>query len=209
MIAILDYGAGNLRSVKYAFDHLGADSRITADPEEIRRADRLVFPGVGAAGWAMDNLKQSGLDVELRHVIKTHKPLLGICIGMQLVFEYSHEDGGVDCLGILPGRVERFRPPRGCPDKVPHMGWNTVTWRRPHPLFEGIEADTHFYFVHSYYVTAGRAEDVVATADYADTTFTAGAARDSALFVQFHPEKSGRPGLRLLSNFMRWRGNVS
>jgi glutamine amidotransferase len=205
MIAIIDYKAGNLTSVKLAFDALGQANAITADPAVIRAAERVVFPGVGAAGSAMRNIRDLGLEPVLREVIASGRPFLGICVGTQILFEFSEEDGGTPCLGILPGRVALFRPPDGR-DKVPHMGWNQMAIRRPHPLLAGIADNSDFYFVHSYYPQPGRPEDVLGTTDYAGVAFAAMVGRGNLAATQFHVEKSGKIGLRLLENFCRWDG---
>lgn len=208
MIAIIDYKAGNLTSVKLAFDALEQANVITADPAVIRAAERVVFPGVGAAGSAMQNLRQLALVPVLQEVIASGRPFLGICVGTQILFDFSEEDGGTACLGILPGRVQLFRPsdPR---DKVPHMGWNQMRIRRPHPLLAGIADDSDFYFVHSFYPAPARGEDVIGTTDYADVAFAAMVGRGNIAATQFHVEKSGRVGLKVLENFGRWDGSVT
>ncbi len=185
MLAIVDYKAGNLTSVRNAFAALGVEATVTRDPAEIRAAARVVFPGVGAAGSAMENLRALGLEEPVRAAATSGKPFLGICLGMQILFEHSEEDGGVDLLGILPGRVRRFPDVPGF--KVPEIGWNQVG---------GLE----YYFVHSYYAeltpyTAG-------VTDYAGVTFTAMAKKGALWACQFHPEKSGRVGLDLLKEWL-------
>lgn len=203
MIAIIDYRAGNLTSVKLAFDAIGREAVITDDPVCILEAERVVFPGVGAAGAAMRHLNALHLADTLRHVAGRGTPFLGICLGTQIILEHSEEDGGVDTLGLLPGCVIRFTPSERY-DKVPHMGWNRVMPRMPHPVFEGIADGTEFYFVHSYYPAPALDSCILGTTDYAGVTFAAALARDSIVATQFHPEKSGRAGLRLLDNFCRW-----
>lgn len=203
MIAIIDYKAGNLTSVRLAFETLGADARITSDPADIRAADRILFPGVGAAASTMENLRASGLVDTLRERIAAGTPFLGICMGMQVLFDHSEEDGGVPCLGFLPGTVKRFVP-RTHADKIPEMGWNQAKAVRPHPLLEGIPDGSDFYFVHSYYVSTARSEDIVCTTEHAGTVFCSMAGRGNLAATQFHPEKSGKMGLRLLENFTRW-----
>ena len=205
MLAIVDYKAGNLTSVKLAFDALGQENVITSDPAVIRAAARVVFPGVGAAGSAMQNLRDLGLVGVLREVIASGRPFLGICVGTQILFDFSEEDGGTDCLGILPGRVVLFHPPN-TRDKVPHMGWNQVRIRWQHPLLAGIADDSDFYFVHSYYPQPAHAEDVIGATDYAGVTFAAMVGRNNVAAVQFHTEKSGPVGLKLLENFSTWNG---
>ena len=207
MIAIVDYKAGNLTSVLRALERLGQQAVITGDPEMIRRAGRVLFPGVGAAGEAMRNLRELGLVDVLREVART-KPFLGICLGYQILFEHSDEDGGVECLGILPGRVVRFPEPLRSPHeprplKVPHMGWNEVRFTRRHPVWEGVPAGSEFYYVHSYYPVP-QPEDVCAETEYG-VTFAGGVARGTLVGFQSHPEKSGEPGLRLLKNFCTWK----
>lgn len=203
MICVLDYKAGNVRSVLRALAGLGHEAVFTADPAEVARADRVIFPGVGAAGSCMENLCAAGLDDALRAVVAAGRPLLGICVGMQLLFEHSDEDGGVPCLGILPGRVVRFAP-RDPACKVPHMGWNSVRRRRDDPLFAGVDDGTPAYFVHSYHCVPQRDADVLAEADHGGT-FCATVRRGALVAVQFHPEKSGPAGLRLLDNFCKGR----
>lgn len=205
MITVVDYKAGNLTSVRLAFEHLGAQVQITDQPEPILAAERVVFPGVGAAQASMGNLRRLGLLEPLREVVGRGTPFLGICIGMQLLFERSEEDGGTETLGILPGDVKRFRPPDSmC--KVPQMGWNRVCIRRPHPLLAGIEDESEFYFVHSYYPAPSDQSVIVGQTDYADVVFTSIAARANVFATQFHPERSGRIGLRVLDHFCTWDG---
>jgi glutamine amidotransferase len=192
MTAIVDYRAGNLTSVKYAFAALGEDTVVTSDPAVVRSADRVVFPGVGAARSAIDNLRELGL-VEAVREVAVSKPFLGICLGMQILFERSEEDGGVETLGVLPGRVRRF--PRAPGFKVPEIGWNQVRGMGVVGVPDGCE----FYFVHSYY--AEKCPFTVGVAEYAGVEFTAAVRRGALFAVQFHPEKSGRFGLALLKEF--------
>ena len=205
MIAIVDYEAGNLTSVKLALDALGAKSCITPDPAIVRKAERVVFPGVGAAGAAMRSLHARGLAQALRDTVAAGTPLLAVCVGMQLLFERSEEDGGTEALGILPGRVQRFAPadPRV---KIPHMGWNAVQQARPHPLLAGIADATEFYFVHSYYCAPAAPELTVARTAYAGLDFSCAVARGNVFATQFHPERSGRFGLRIYERFLEWPG---
>jgi glutamine amidotransferase len=205
-IAIVDYGAGNQTSVRRALDHLGVACVITADPEVITRAAGVIFPGVGAAGQAMNRLLAEGMDHVLHTVVDRGIPLLGVCLGCQILTAHSEEDNGTAMLGIVPGRCLRFDPKDskareedGSPIRVPHMGWNRLRERRPDPLFEGIAEDAQFYFVHSYYVSIP-AELALALCRYG-VDFCAAYGRDRLWAVQFHPEKSGPPGLRLLRNF--------
>ena len=205
MITIVDYKAGNLTSVRLAFEHLGAEVEIADRPEPVRAATRVVFPGVGAAQASMDSLRELGLLEPLRQAVGRGTPFLGICIGMQLLFEHSEEDGGTDTIGILPGEVKRFRPSDPmC--KIPQIGWNRVRFRRTHPLLDGIEDDSEFYFVHSYYPAPSDPSVIVGQTDYADVVFTSIAARGNVFATQFHPERSGRIGLRILDNFCTWDG---
>lgn len=211
-VAVLDYGGGNLRSVVKALEHV-AERRheivVTADPEIARAAQRLVFPGQGAIGQCMKGLCAAGLDATLRDGLNG-KPFLGICLGLQSLLENSEEDDGVETLGLIPGTARRFpigvRDGRGAVCKVPHIGWNRVQRKRPHPLWRGIENGAHFYFVHSYYADLGAAPEAVASTDYAALSFTSAVARKSIFATQFHPEKSQRSGLRLLANFLSWDG---
>ncbi len=208
MIAIIDYEAGNLTSVQRAVSHLGAPCRVTRRVEDILSAERVIFPGVGAAGSAMASLKRLGLDAALRRVLEAGRPVLGICLGTQIILEYSQEDD-TDCLGLLPGRTVRFprdhRDQKGRPLKVPHMGWNKVEWQQEHPVFAGLPPEAEFYFVHSFHPALTSRRDVVGVTEYG-YRFDSVMARDNLAAVQFHPEKSGRPGLRILENFIRWDG---
>ena len=202
MTAIVDYGAGNLTSVRYAFEAVGADAAVTRDPEEVRAADRVVFPGVGAAKSAMESLRASGLEAAVREAAAA-KPFLGICLGMQILFERSDEDGGVDTLGVLPGHVRRFPDVTGF--KVPEIGWNQVKPRVPRVSHashvpNGREAVKEFYFVHSYY--AELCPWTVGVSEYAGVEFTAMVKKDRLWACQFHPEKSGRVGLDLIREWL-------
>ena len=189
MTAIIDYKAGNLTSVKNAFAALGAETLVTSDPQAIASADRVVFPGVGAAKSAMENLTAFGL-VDAVKTAAAAKPFLGICLGMQILFDHSEEDGGVDCLGILPGRVRRFPSVPGF--KVPEIGWNSVDVAG--------QPSREYYFVHSYY--AEIVPETVGVTEYAGVKFTAMARKGNLLACQFHPEKSGRIGLELLKEWL-------
>jgi len=203
-IAIIDYGAGNLTSVRLALEALGIAGEITSEPERVRCAERVIFPGVGAAGAAMRRLRDSGLAEAIRDVVRRGTPFLGICLGTQILFDCSEEDGGTVCLGLAPGRVRRFRP-RNRTDKVPQMGWNSVRQARRHVLFDGIEDGSEFYFVHSYYPEPADAAWIIGETEYAGVEFAAAIGRGHVAATQFHPEKSGRVGLRLLENFCRWQ----
>ena len=210
MIAILDYRAGNLTSVERALHYLGFPCQITDSSEVIEKAERIIFPGVGAAGKSMENLKRLGLDVLLRERMQAGVPVLGICVGLQVLFDYS-EENDTPCLGILPGKVRLFpagmRARTGELLKIPHMGWNDVTFTGEHPVFENIPAGSEFYFVHSFYPEPTEEAKVVGRVDYGITFATAMADRN-LVAVQFHPEKSGPPGLQLLRNFCRWNGEA-
>lgn len=198
MIAIVDYGIGNLGSVTKAFRHVGAESVLTGDLETLRRADALILPGDGAFGATMDEVRSRGLVPVLQEAAAAGKPLLGICIGMQLLFEESEEHGIHRGLGLLPGRVRRF--PEGL--VVPHMGWNRLKPHQPHTLLDGIAAGSHVYFVHSYFCDAP-ADVVLAYSDYGKD-FPAIVGRGGILGVQFHPEKSQTVGLKMIENFVRF-----
>ncbi|MBL7076609.1 MAG: imidazole glycerol phosphate synthase subunit HisH [Kiritimatiellae bacterium] len=205
MIAIIDYRAGNLTSVRLACESLGLDAQITSDPAAIRRAERVIFPGVGAAGAAMGHLNELGLVNTLRMVVDSGLPFLGICLGTQIILGHSEEDGGVDTIGLLDGNVRLFRP--GDPlVKVPQIGWNSVKQKRSHPIFEGIEDESEFYFVHSYHPAPTDPDCVLGETDYAGVTFASVMGKGNLVATQFHPEKSGRIGLRLLNNFANWNG---
>ena len=199
MTTVIDYKAGNLASVRLAFGALGEEVCVTSDPAAIRRATRLVFPGVGAAGAAMQTLRSAGLDTLIRERVASGVPFLGICLGMQILFDFSEEDGGVPTLGILPGRVVRFRPSAF---KIPHMGWNEAVQKRAHPLLAGIPDKSHFYFVHSYHPVPDNDGDIVCRTSYNDVTFASMVSRANVAATQFHPEKSGEAGLRILRNFL-------
>lgn len=205
MIAIVDYRAGNLTSVRLACDTLGAAAEITDRADRIRAAERVIFPGVGAAGSAMQNLRDLGLVEVIGEVVARGTPFLGICVGTQILFAHSEEDGGTEGLGLLPGSVKLFRPDDPF-DKVPQMGWNAVAQVRAHPLFDGVEDNSEFYFVHSYYPDPSHREVVLGETAYAGVRFAAVVGRANLVATQFHTEKSGRVGLRLLENFVNWDG---
>lgn len=197
MIAIIDYGAGNLQSVEKALRHLGCQCQITADPGELAAAQAAVLPGVGAFGDAMGQVRARGLEEPIRQFVSSGKPFLGICLGLQILFEESEESPGVKGLGLLRGRVLRLPKESGL--KIPHIGWNSLSVGKPGGLFAGVEGEPYVYFVHSYYLRAE--EDVVtATAEYG-TTIHAAVQKGNLLACQFHPEKSGQVGLSLLENF--------
>jgi len=196
VLAIIDYGMGNLHSVSKAIERLGYEAAVTSDPDAVASARGVILPGVGAFGDAMRELRRTGLGDAVRQFARSGKPLLGICLGMQLLFSRSEEHGDHEGLDLLPGKVVRFRGPY----KVPHMGWNRLTFERPHPLFEGLEPG-HVYFVHSYYAVPERRDDLLATTDYFQPV-AAIVGRDNVLGMQFHPEKSGMFGIRLLGKFL-------
>ena len=198
-VVIVDYGAGNLRSVARAVAHAGFDAAVTADPRAIEGARALIVPGVGAAADTMANLRSGGLVEPIREYIASGRPFLGVCMGMQALFEVSEEGGEHECLGVLGGRIVRF--PQGL--TVPHMGWNTVHLPTPHPVFEGVPQDSYFYFVHSYHAQPADPAVVVGATEYEGVTFPAAVGRGNLLATQFHPEKSGADGLRLYANFLR------
>ena len=201
---IIDYDAGNLRSVQRACAEVGLSAEISSDPERLRHAPRVIFPGVGAAGSAMRSLQRNGLDEALREVINTGTPVLGICLGLQISFDRSEEDNQ-QTLGLLPGQVRRFSFDR--PElKIPHMGWNEVRLEKPHPVLSGLEPGDEFYFVHGYYPEPADRAQIYALTEY-ETDFACAVGRDNYFATQFHPEKSGRVGLRLLEAFAGWSGS--
>ena len=197
MIALIDYGAGNLRSVQNALGRLGATCAIVSTPEDLARARAIIFPGVGAAAPAMAGLRDHGLDQAIIAAIRGGVPFLGICLGMQLLFDWSAEDGAA-CLGVIPGAVERLTTR----EKLPHVGWNTLDHVRPHPVLERLEGQA-FYFVHSY-VVVPRYPAVAAGETTHGAPFVSAIARQGLVGVQFHPERSGTAGLHLLENFLRF-----
>lgn len=211
MIGIIDYNAGNIRSVERALASLGIEYKISKRPADLEKADRLIFPGVGEARYAMGELRATGFDSFIKDRVAAGTPLLGICLGTQIIFSHS-EESDTPCLGLVPGAVRLFPKEfreRGL--KVPHMGWNSLTLRNGGPaLFSGIPEDTDFYFVHSYYIDPEDAKTVTATADYGIDVPCA-IRYGSIEAFQFHPEKSGAPGLRILANFAgkRFGGGAS
>jgi imidazole glycerol-phosphate synthase subunit HisH len=200
---IIDYDAGNLRSVQRACHEVGAHAEITADPDRLRGADRIIFPGVGAAGPAMRSLRARGMDQALLEAIRAGVPVFGICLGMQISLDHS-EENDQNTLGILPGAVRRFAFERR-DLKIPHMGWNEVRVVRPHPLLQDVQPGEEFYFVHGYYPRPQRPEDVFAVTDY-EVEFACAIGRDNYFGMQCHPEKSGRAGLKVLKRFLEWNG---
>lgn len=209
-IAVIDYGMGNLHSVAKALEHVcpGARVSITADPALVEDADRVVFPGVGAIRDCMGEIKRLNVGDVVSQAMKS-KPVLAICVGMQALLQSSEENGGVDCLGLLPGEVKFFGDnlvgSEGEKLKVPHMGWNNVQQTIDHPLWQGIEQNSRFYFVHSYYVVPEADAHVAGRCDYG-VNFAAALSHNNLFAVQFHPEKSADAGLQLLRNFCNWNG---
>lgn len=208
MISIIDYKAGNLTSVRRALDRLSIPCRITRDPEQVLQSDRVIFPGVGAAGEAMKTLQSEGLDQAIRAFFLSGRPLLGICLGTQVILDYS-EENRTACLGILAGQVVRFPSPHldaaGGTLKIPHMGWNQVAWAREHPLIRSIPRQSSFYFVHAYYPVPKDSQCILGTTSYG-LDFPSALAYRNLVALQFHPEKSGPPGLALLKAFSEWEG---
>ena len=198
MIAILDYDAGNIKSVEKALNHLGQETILTRDFHEILRADKVILPGVGSFGDAMAHLKKYELDRAIREVVAEKKPFLGICLGLQLLFRSSDESPGVEGIGLLDGEIVSIPPKEGY--KIPHMGWNSIEIKEGAGLFRGIENQSYVYFVHSYYLKADHPEDVAATTDYI-VPIHASVEHGNVFACQFHPEKSGDVGLQILRNF--------
>lgn len=200
MIVIIDYGMGNLRSVQKAIEAIGHEARITERPEDVRSASRVILPGVGAFEDAMRRLNDSGLGESFREAVTSGKPCLGVCLGLQLLFEESEEDGRHRGLGLLPGRVVRFRPAEGL--KIPHMGWNSLRVSRPCPILKGLPPDPFVYFVHSYHASETQENDVAAVTEHG-SLFPSVVWRENLMACQFHPEKSQRVGLAMYANFVR------
>ncbi|MCH8291313.1 imidazole glycerol phosphate synthase subunit HisH [Candidatus Poribacteria bacterium] len=199
MIAIIDYGAGNLTSVERAVTYLGCDGKITADAETILKSEKVIFPGVGAAQATMDNLNSGELAEILRTCYQLGKPMLGICIGIQILFDHSEEED-TECLGLLPGVVKKFEATNIL--KVPQIGWNEVNQIQPHPIFQGIPDPAHFYFVNSYYPVPQNAADAIGKTTYG-VEFCSVVAHENLIATQFHLEKSGKIGLKMLDNFLQ------
>jgi len=210
-VAVIDYGMGNLHSVSKAIEHVAPDAKVlvTSDPALIREADRVVLPGVGAIRDCMAEIRRLGVD-ELVREVSQDRPFLGICVGMQALMQHSEENGGVDCIDLLPGKVKFFGDPLMEGDarlKVPHMGWNRVSQIKTHPLWQGIDDNERFYFVHSYYVKMNSDDDVLGRTEYG-LPIDAVVGRSNIFAVQFHPEKSQHSGLALLKNFTQWNGKL-
>jgi len=205
MIAVIDYEIGNLRSVQKAIERVGGDARLVRTPDELARADKIILPGVAAFGDAIRELGGLGLIEPIREAVAAGTPYLGFCLGLQLLFDVSYEDGEHRGLGILPGKVVRFNFNReaGAPRlSVPHMGWNQIRWTRPCPMLEGIDDGAHVYFAHSYYVVPEDTDIVQTTTEYG-LEFASSVWKDNVFATQFHPEKSQAVGLKLLENFVR------
>lgn len=203
MVAIIDYGAGNLSSVKKALEYLGAECEITQDKDLIMSASHVILPGVGSFGDAMASMQERGLVEIIKTVATSGKPFLGICLGLQLLFESSEESDGVSGLGLLKGRIIEIPKADGL--KVPHMGWNSVSVKQSDGIFKGIDEDSYFYFVHSYYLS-GAEDDVVAGVTEYGVDIQCAVQKNNLCATQFHPEKSGKIGLKLLENFLAMEG---
>ena len=203
MLALIDYDAGNIRSVEQALAYLGEPSVITRDPAVLRAADKVILPGVGAFGDAMEKLRDFGLVEVIREIVEGGTPFLGICLGLQLLYESSEEAPGVKGLGLLPGRIRRIPPGEG--RKIPHMGWNSLTLQNGGRLFCGVPEGAYVYFVHSYYLEAQEPQTVKAVTEYG-VEIHAAVEKGNLFACQFHPEKSGGTGLRILQNFVELSG---
>lgn len=202
MLVIIDYRAGNLTSVVRSVKALGVAGEVTQDPEVAAKASRIIFPGVGAAGKAMAILRELKLDQALRRAFDRGVPILGICLGAQIVLDYS-EENDTPCLGLLPGRTQALQPQPGL--KIPHMGWNRVQFLQSHPVFQGLPPDAEYYFVHSYYPAPARESMVLGVTQHGQE-FPSAVGWRNLVATQFHPEKSGRFGLKILENFLAWDG---
>ncbi|NNC24439.1 imidazole glycerol phosphate synthase subunit HisH [Salinisphaera sp. USBA-960] len=211
-VGIIDYGMGNLHSIGKALDHVssGESIEVSSDPKNLATKDRLILPGVGAIGYCMNELARLGLDDMVRRFIET-RPLMGICLGIEMLMAHSEESGGVSCLGAFDGDTVAFASPDAQPDgrrrKIPHMGWNQIRQTRDHQLWQNIDAASWFYFVHSYYALPTNANDIAGTTTYG-LEFASVLLRPNVFAVQFHPEKSQSPGLQLLANFLAWNGQA-
>jgi imidazole glycerol-phosphate synthase subunit HisH len=208
LIAVVDYEAGNLASVKRSLKALEAQVTVTQDPTVVARAEKIIFPGVGAAGQAMSNLQRLGLDQALHQAWAAGKPILGICLGAQIIMSHSAEND-TRCLGLLPGEVRRLNADTAAPAgeryKIPHMGWNQVRFCNDHPVFRGIPEGAEFYFVHSYYPAPANTNQILGVTEYGQE-FISVVGHNNLVAMQFHPEKSGRFGLMILTNFLDWDG---
>lgn len=204
MLAVIDYGAGNIRSVCNALRKLGCEPKVTSKPEEVLKAKAVILPGVGAADDTYKSLKELGLAEPIKRVIEDGKPFLGICVGMQVLFESTEEGSGSECLGVIPGRIKLFPPKQ----KVPHMGWNQVWNDSENPLFRGIPNGSEFYFVHSYYAESSEESFRMSHTDYI-VRFISAASKGNLFATQFHPEKSGELGLKVFKNFLEKAGLIT
>ena len=207
MIAIINYNAGNITSVARALENIGQKYVITDDEKKLAAATHVIFPGVGAAGEAMAYLREKKLDSALKNLFASGKPVMGICLGTQIILEYSEENDSA-CIGLIAGSTRRFPEKLSFGAqalKIPHMGWNSVNFRREHPVFAKSAKEAEFYFVHSYYPAPADEAVILGTTDYG-IKFCSVLAKDNLVAMQFHPEKSGRPGLQILKNFCAWRG---
>jgi glutamine amidotransferase len=205
VVVVIDYQAGNITSVVRSLRALGVEGTVTAGPEEVLKARRVIFPGVGAAGEAMATLKSRGLDQALKEVFSRGIPILGICLGAQIILDYS-EENDTPCLGLLPGRTRAL--PRKPGLKIPHMGWNRVEFRGSHPVFAGLPATAEYYFVHSFYPDPAKTSMVMGVTEHG-ISFPSAMGRRNLVATQFHPEKSGRFGLNILENFLAWDGTYA
>lgn len=207
MIAIIDYGAGNLNSVKNALDYIGAESIITNKPEEIRASDAFILPGVGSFGDAMNSMSESGLTDVVKEMAISQKPFLGICLGLHLLYESSEETDGVNGLGVLKGKIKKFSTDMGL--KIPHIGWNSLGYNNESPIYDGIKESSYVYFVHSYYLDAENKSEVCTTTNYGIDFHSSISVPSLNLYAcQFHPEKSGEVGLNILRNFVKLQGGT-
>ncbi len=202
MPVIVDYDAGNVRSVQRACERANMKADISADPETVAKADRLIFPGVGSAASAVDTLKNRGLDEAIKYFQETGRPLLGICLGLQILLEHTQE-GDKPCLGLIEGACERFEFNENSL-KIPHIGWNEVEFVRPHPITDRMQSGDEFYFVHSYFAIARQDDHILGTTSYGDRSFCSVIAKDNLFATQFHLEKSGELGLKMLAAFAEW-----
>jgi glutamine amidotransferase len=206
-LAVVDYESGNLRSVSRALETCGVFPQVTGDPADLTDADAVVLPGVGAGPAAMSALNQRGLVQPLQDFAASGRPFLGVCLGLQVLLDWTDEDDGAQCLGIIPGKVKRLPESDGATSlKIPHMGWNSVVLSEPHPAFSGIDSGSYFYFVHSFYAKPSETDGVVGTTEYG-LPFCSVYAKDNVVATQFHPEKSGPVGLKIYRNFVEMAAN--
>lgn len=206
MITIVDYEAGNITSVKRALDYLGIPSKISLDPNDIVNAERLIFPGVGHAASAIKTLQQRGLDIALKQAFSSGIPILGICLGTQIILSHS-EEGNTSCLGLIEGECPKFSFENRSL-KIPHIGWNSILLHKPHPVLNSLMPNEEFYFVHSYYPKPSDENSIIAVCEYG-ISFCAVIAKANLIATQFHPEKSGPAGLKILSGFSQWNGTYA